>query len=132
MIQYRVIKIFNRSPTVFLNSHFSFIKDSSKLIHILDHLHLLVFILPTIPSGFSLNICIYFSVHYLFKIMFLLLLGACFLHILPIMLLQKLILQYCFFKVFLFHFTIFAIQLHLRAPQVLSKEDLLVKLFVQY
>ena len=132
MIQYRVIKIFSRSPIVYLSSHFSFIIDFLRLIHILDHSHLLVFTHPTILIDFSLSIHIYFSEHYLFEIMFLLLLEAYFLRTLPIRLLQILILLYYFFTISLIHFTIFATQLRLKALLVLSKVNLLMKLFIQY
>jgi hypothetical protein len=114
MIRYHAVKIFSHFTIVFLNNHFSFITCFLILAHILDHLHLSVFIHPAALIVISLCIYIYFSEHFLFKIKFQLLLEAYFLHNLPIRLF------------------ILVIHLHLTVLWVLPGENLLMQFFIQY
>ena len=132
MIRYHVVKIFSHFTIIFLNNHFSFITCFLVLAHILDHLHLSVFIHPEVLIVISLSIYIYFSEHFLFKIKFQLLLEAYFLHNLPIRLLQKLNLQYFSIKAFPTHFFIFVIHLHLTVLLVFPGANLLMQFFIQY
>ena len=131
MIQYHVTKISNHFTIIFLNNHFSFIVSFLKLARILDHLHQLVFIHPTAPITVFQSTYIYFSLHYLFRIMFQLLLEAYFLRNLPIKLLRKLILQYFSIKAYPTHFFIFVIQLHLINLSVFIKANLPILFFFQ-
>ena len=132
MIQYHEAKILNRFVIISLNNHFSFAISFLKLARILDHLHQWVFIRLTALIAVSLSIYIYFSLHFLFKTKFQLLLVAYFLHNLPIMLLQKLILQYFFIKAFLTHFFIFTILLHLIILLAFPKVNLPMRFSAQY